>query len=633
MSTIKKTKRQTTVLVGGSNGTKTLLGLLGDPSNPYNEDHILRVVTRSPQQFVNAKNGNPIPWKCHEQQIRMPEVPLTIFPESIWTKWKTHLGAAHCVLGYDDNDDPNEEDAFDRALSGIGTMDDGGVADCVVLCCPVYAHLPILKRIARALYRLDAKAKSTTNTTSNAASASASAAPPLVLGSLYAAGGLDWQARLAFCSERPASFSGTWKSRPIILYGLKGFPYLTKAVADKPGQVILYGRSPELLVAIAPPSPTNRARVRQCLERILQTEETGRGMEFLGLGADPIYGGDGSAATISSSSISPLLCDAADPTGSLAFLTCTMNATNQWLHPCIMAALFDGNDGSGTISWPLKEKKTPLPRFYTDGASQPEAGRLITAIACAEVYPLLDCLDAILSPHGQFTISALHGGEPVGRKIINLFGNSPQEVAERSGLTKRVIDRIISTGNHHVNEDHEEKKKDKTPLSSRERVRLFEFFAFSMGMGLSHNHRIGHVLSPAERIVDKETGQPTDYIRPIPTTRFFVDDLNHGLCICLGLGELLGYDLELDMPDTLAVVRKLQGWMGKEFVAFKKPIVAGARDLHETSSPQAFGVTTIEELKSFLSLSPIGEDPKPLAEMRAMESAIGRHHLVMRSKL
>lgn len=619
-----KRRPQTTVLVGGSNGTKTLLGLLGDKSNPRNEGHVLRVVTRSPQQFLEESSGNPKAWKCNEQQIRMPEVPLTIFPESVWTKWKTHLGAADSVLPYSDSDGEGE-DAFDKALSGIGAMDDGGVADCVILCCPVYAHLPILKRIARALYRLDRNGRNVNG-------------PPLLIGSLYAAGGLDWQARMAFAVERPASFSGKWK-REVILFGLKAFPFLTKSIV--PGQVTLFGRFPELLVALSPPSPRARARARLCLDRILQKEETGRGIEFLGMGADKAYGGDGSvrqvdeeARTVAAAAaaagddgglpctlVAKPISDHADPTGSIGFLTCTMNATNQWLHPCILAALF-GDSSDGRISWPLKEKKTALPRFYSDGASKPEAGRLITAIACAEVYPLLDCLDAFFSPSGMRTISSLHGGEPVGRMIVNTFGNSPRNIGERSGLTELVLQRAQG------------RKDVPIPsISSRDRVRMFQFFSFSMGFGLSHNHRIGHVLSPAERIKDAQ-GNPTDYIRPIPTTRFFVDDLNHGLCICLGLGELFGFDLERDMPDTLAVVRKLQGWMGKEFVLpkgkFGKKLVAEARDLHETSSPQAFGVTTVQELRSFLSLSPIGEDTRILAEARAAESPIGQQ---LRSKL
>mmetsp|Transcript_36202 Transcript_36202/g.87628 ORF Transcript_36202/g.87628 Transcript_36202/m.87628 type:complete len:657 (-) Transcript_36202:229-2199(-) len=647
---------QTTVLVGGSNGTKTLLAILKDKTNPLNDGHVVRVVTRSPSQFVDSQ-GKPKHWKCNEQRIKSDLVPLTIFPEALMTSWKTHLGAADSVLAYSDDDDAEEfGDAFDKALSGIGTMDDGGVADCVVLCCPVYAHLPILRRIARSLYRLDRKglllksAKFGGN------------APPLLVGSLYAAGGLDWQSRVAFAKERPSDFCGTWK-RDLCLFGLKAFPFLTKST--EPGVVTLFGRFPELLVAISQPTPRARARARVLLNRLLQAPTTGRYVEFLGIGGKEKVGGDGTAPVVdaaaavavaqmmqgthkvgssnvslgktSSAGISDTLpsdimakpmADYADPTGSIGFMTCTMNATNQWLHPCIMAAMFkdpknpEASDKDGRIPWPLKEKKTPLPRFYSDGASHPEAGQLITSIACAEVYPLLDCMDAFLSPSGMRTISSMHGGEPVGRAVVNALGNSPAEIGERSGLTDLVLKRAQGIPN-----SEEDLPK---MASSNDRVRLYNFFAFSMGFGLSHSHRIGHVLSPAERIKD-EHGNSTDYIRPIATSRFFVDDLNHGLCVQLGLGEMFGFDLERDMPATLYVVRRLQKWMGKEFVLpSKQPgkkLVADARDLAETSTPQGFGVNNIQELRSFLQLSPIGEDTRLLAEQRVLQSPL------MRSKL
>ena len=654
-------KPQTTVLIGGSNGTKTLVSILGDKSNPANANHIVRVVTRNASNFMDPQTKKPKVWKCNEQKMQSDTVPLNIFPKSLYTSWTTHLGAADSVLSYSDDDHPEEfGDAFDKALSGIGTMDDGGVADCIVLCCPVNAHLPILKRIARSLYKLDRKALLLKSP------ASGGNAPPILIGSLYAAGGLDWQSRMAFASERPTDFGGTWK-RDLVLFGLKAFPYLTKST--EPGVVNLFGRYPQVIVAVSPPTPRVRARARQVLDRVLQTHATNKTIHFLGVGGDENFGGDGSASVVDAaaaltvarmvrnkhsedkesaalvSSNSPLvlsgktdlpadifaqpMADHADPTGSIGFMTCTLNATNQWLHPCIMAALFhdpanpNASDQDGRIPWPLAEKKTPLPRFYGDGAAVPEAGRLITAIACAEVYPILDCIDSFFSPSGMKTISQQHGGEQVGRTILNFIGNSPQDVGQRSGLTEMVLKRAQGC------------YRDPPSLPSRDRVRQFGLSAWMMGFGLSHNYRIGQVLSPAERILDVN-GKPTDYIRPIPTTRFFVDDVNHGLCICLGLGELFGFDLERDMPDTLATVRRLQHWMGKEFVLPKGKtsplgLVGGARDLAETASPQAFGVTNVRQFKAFLALSPIGEDVRWMAEERAKNSPLGR--LNLRSKL
>jgi hypothetical protein len=88
--------------------------------------------------------------------------------------------------------------------------------------------------------------------------------------------------------------------------------------------------------------------------------------------------------------LTQLLSDHADPKSSLGFLTCTLNSTNQILHPCILVALFGGDgkngpnnaeDGNGTISWNPRKELTPLPRFYADGTARLLAGELITAIA------------------------------------------------------------------------------------------------------------------------------------------------------------------------------------------------------------------------------------------------------------
>jgi hypothetical protein len=84
--------------------------------------------------------------------------------------------------------------------------------------------------------------------------------------------------------------------------------------------------------------------------------------------------------------------DHADPKSSLGFLTCTLNSTNQILHPCILVALFGGDgkngpddtgDDNDTISWNPRKELTPLPRFYADGATRPLARELITTIAAA----------------------------------------------------------------------------------------------------------------------------------------------------------------------------------------------------------------------------------------------------------
>jgi hypothetical protein len=167
---------------------------------------------------------------------------------------------------------------LERAISGISAPDNGGVADVIILACPVSAHLPLLRRIARALYSLDASGLLGPSTR-----------PPIMIGTLYGAGGFDWQSRVAFYSERPGGFVA-WR-RPMGLFALKAFPYLCKSLA--PGEVTLHGRFPQLQVAVAPSDAATRRHAGALLDRVLQTSTTGKSLEFLGLCADWKLGGDG----------------------------------------------------------------------------------------------------------------------------------------------------------------------------------------------------------------------------------------------------------------------------------------------------------------------------------------------------
>jgi hypothetical protein len=51
------------------------------------------------------------------------------------------------------------------------------------------------------------------------------------------------------------------------------------------------------------------------------------------------------------------LSDCADPASLLGFLTCTLNSTNQILHPCILVALFGGDRRDGPNEHNILESK------------------------------------------------------------------------------------------------------------------------------------------------------------------------------------------------------------------------------------------------------------------------------------
>jgi len=575
--------KQTTLILGGSNGTKTLVSILGDKSNPENDGHVIRVVSRSPETFLDT-NSKPILWTCNEQKAFSNLAPFDFLPKS----WRSHAGRPDGVFGYSE---------LEAALTGIGAQDDGEAADVCLLCCPVHAHLQILRKIARALYDLNARELLTSD-------------KPLLIGTLYAGGGFDWMSRIAFCVEKPVGFKG-W-SRPLALFGLRSFPYLCKSM--EPGKVTLYGRFPQIQTAVTPCTPYTRYIVKALLGRVLQCSQTKIQIDFLGISSTNSNGGDGSGqiADLSYNHFlaadratalprpRPSTADLADPHCSLGFLGCTLNSTNQLLHPTIIYELFK----EGFASWPNDGSRPPLPRFYADGAT-PAVGRLITEIGAIECYPILYTLDALLSPDGTQPISCCHGGEPVGRFLLTVAGNSPKKLAQRSRMTD-----CIAFKEHRQSADIE---------ICRPKFNFRPLFEFMLYFGLSRNARLGSVLSPAYR-------DPNDPAKILPNTktRFFIDDVPHGLCIFLGIAELLGLDLEKHTPETLRLVRKLQSWMGKQYVLPEKNpylrVVADAKDLKETSSPQAFGVYSIDDLKTFLSMSPFGVNKKSVMEDRVRSS-------------
>lgn len=456
---------QTTLLIGGSNGTATLAAILGDKSNPRNANHILRVATRSTKYLDPSSSGGvgePRVWRCTEKQHLSDLVAADIFP----TRVITHVGRPDSVFVYGDDDDMNVDanntgngtlklTPLERAISGISTPDNGGPVDLIVLCCPVSAHLSLLRRLAKTLYKLDAlNLLGPSSATSNSSSSK-----PILIGTLYGAGGFDWMSRIAFTTQRPPTFSGQW-TRPLALFALKAFPYLCKSL--QPGEVSLHGRFPQLQVAVSPSNAYVRSHAKRLLDRLLQNETTGKKLEFLGLSGKEEVGGDGTCgdeegltmiesstsygfanhntrsgggggalvvnangarnammiaaqthkqfksakegtttnggvssgvapAILTNSSYSnnnfntpppsptldllltQSLSDHADPSSSLAFLTCTLNSTNQILHPCILVALFrdidnqSRSDINGTIPWnPRANNGLPFPRESTD---------------------------------------------------------------------------------------------------------------------------------------------------------------------------------------------------------------------------------------------------------------------------
>jgi len=93
-----KTMAQTTLLIGGSNGTATLTAILGDKSNPANAGHVLRVATRSGDKYLN--DGKPRTWRCEEKRHISDLIAADILP----TRRIVHVGKPDSVFVYGGDD-------------------------------------------------------------------------------------------------------------------------------------------------------------------------------------------------------------------------------------------------------------------------------------------------------------------------------------------------------------------------------------------------------------------------------------------------------------------------------------------------------------------------------------------------
>lgn len=91
---------QTTLLIGGSNGTATLTAILGDRSNPDNEGHVLRVATRSGDKYLLA-DGTPRTWRCLEKRHLSDLVSADVFP----TRSIVRVGRPDSVFVYGEGEE------------------------------------------------------------------------------------------------------------------------------------------------------------------------------------------------------------------------------------------------------------------------------------------------------------------------------------------------------------------------------------------------------------------------------------------------------------------------------------------------------------------------------------------------
>lgn len=317
-------------------------------------------------------------------------------------------------------------------------------------------------------------------------------AKPTIVGTLFAQGGVDWIYRDVCRQHQLPADRHT-------LFGLKRFPYLC-TTREYGRSARLMGRFPKIVAAISGHHPTRRTRARTLLRELF-----------------------------------------GKPVVELpSFLGCTLNLSNQILHPAISAPLLRGRaSGPPTLPGPVALYGS----CYAPGAAN------MCGLA-NEFRAVGEALESL-----------------VGTSITRYLGADP-------GVRLYLVTRQL-VGRHLEGDRRYEALRD-------------HFIAFC----IRHNRRLEQAKLPLLRAASGEGFVP-DF-----GSRFWKDDIPHGLCVVFGLGALLG----IPMPRARAMILEHQAYMGKQYLLDdpEDPTDPFGRDRNETNAPQRYGVCDREALRIFL---------------------------------
>ncbi|MCA9649801.1 MAG: NAD/NADP octopine/nopaline dehydrogenase family protein [Myxococcales bacterium] len=213
-----------------------------------------------------------------------------------------------------------------------------------------------------------------------------------------------------------------------------------------------------------------------------------------------------------------------------SFVSCTLGLSNQVLHPALSGALLRG-------FVPGRDALAEAPRLYGDC---PAAGGADMCRLAAEFLELASALEPL-----------------VGAPIRRTLGIDPGVRVYMEW--RRWIGRHLEGG--------------------RRYERLRDGFVAWL---LRHNRRLYPARLPT-RPDPHGRGLVPDF-----GSRFWLDDIPHGLCVVYGLGVLMG----VPMPRTRALVLEHQAYMGRRYLeeAPADPREPFGPDLDRSGAPQRYGV-------------------------------------------
>jgi hypothetical protein len=442
-----------------------ICSLLGDEVKTRSlgyQANIVRVVTADPNAFLQADNPLvPLKWRCHEQQLP-------------GNRWITHLGAPDGVYPLPD---------LHRAIVGVDTHDDGGMADGLILCCGGRHTLEMLHLVAGALEKIP------------------KISPPFVIGFTGSFRSLDWLARqvrwgpLSRCIALCGFVSPLWYCRVV----QPGLVLMVLATTNYWQPAKLFARP-----------PSSEKSCHKLWNSILQATKSKR-------------------------------IDRLPPqvsTNGAAMLYSQLQDASIIMFPCLLVA-----------------------------RSPTRIGKLMLGMV-KDFYTLFHHLKDHIPEWRQVALEDNLLFNLVGSRLcVEWTNNSAMEILER-----------ISS--------------NRAPLR---RERLLEF---CMTRQAQYQWHLSTSSSPLD---NKEI----DNSEPSVQNTFVDDALSHGLLLVLGIAQLMGLKMEQELSTTLHVVRQLQCLEGKSFVeVYGEGIRWNSNQLVDALTPRAHGLSSLEELLSFVSRDP-----------------------------
>ena len=275
-------------------------------------------------------------------------------------------------------------------------------------------------------------------------------------------------------------------------------------------------------------------------------------------------------------------------------LLCTIGAVNQLLHPAILLNLMGDVPGYRTYDEP--------PRAYRDYW----AGTCKYLVPlCLEMVRLARAADAALGLEGQLM------GNLAWRSNTGRFAQLFTWVANKIGMTTSLSANSNTTTD--VVDNFDQLCLEYGAENSPEWFCRFVTYMTFTGNARLRGARVPCVkVSPTVPAPGDACGAKSPYVTqaggaspgkpqyfPNLESRFIQDDVPFGLAILLGIAEIVG----CPMPRTATICARLQRWMGKEYVTGgfdrdgKPSFVLKGRDVMSSGAPQAYGITTLAQLR------------------------------------